>query len=74
MTAKISLWAALFVFCFYFAGHLFDLTANVPNWKSGDASDVQLYRDFYRRSSPTVYFAPLVLGAPILSLIASLSI
>ena len=68
--AKLFLWATLLFFSFYFSGHLFDIIANVPNWESGEVNDVQLYRDFYHKSSPTRYFAPLVLGTPIVSLIA----
>ncbi len=72
MIAKFFLWATVFLFSFYFSGHLFDLTVNVPNWKSGEIADVMLYRDFYHQSSPSVYFAPLVLGTPIISLITLL--
>ena len=68
--AKLFLWATLLFFSFYFSGHLFDIIANVPNWESGEVNDVQLYRDFYHKSSPTRYFAPLVLGTPVVSLIA----
>jgi hypothetical protein len=68
--ARLFLWATLLLFSFYFSGHLFDIVANVPNWQSGEADDVLLYRDFYRHSSPARYFAPLVLGTPVASLVA----
>ncbi len=42
----------------------------MPNWESGEVNDVRIYRDFYHKSSPTKYFAPLVLGTPIVSLTA----
>jgi hypothetical protein len=67
---KLFLWATVLLFSFYFSGHLFDIIVNVPNWESGEVNDVRIYRDFYHKSSPTVYFAPLVLGTPIVSLIA----
>ena len=70
MLAKSFMWATMLLFSFYFAGHLFDIIANVPNWSSGEVGDVTLYRNFYRKSSPSNYFAPLVLGTPIVSLIA----
>lgn len=70
MSTKIFLWLTVIFFSFYFAGHLFDLVANVPNWKSGEIADVEKYRDFYRQTSPKNYFILLVLGTPIISLIS----
>ncbi len=71
MITKISLWLTVILFSFYFAGHLFDLTANIPNWESGEIADVEKYRDFYSQASPKNYFLLLVLGTPIISLISS---
>lgn len=70
MITKISLWLTVILFSFYFAGHLFDLVANIPNWKSGEIGDVEKYRDFYNQASPKNYFLLLVLGTPIISLIS----
>lgn len=69
MITIFLLWLTLTMYSLYFAGHLFDILANVPNWKSGIISDVSKYRDFYVKSSPKNYFLPLVLGTPIISLI-----
>lgn len=67
---KVFLWLTVILFSFYFAGHLFDLLANVPNWKSGEIADVDQYRDFYNQASPKDYFKLLVLGTPVVSLIS----
>lgn len=69
MKQELFLWITVIVFSFYFAGHLFDLLANIPNWKSGDIMDVSKYRDFYAKASPKNYFFPFVIGTPIVSLI-----
>lgn len=65
---ELFLWLTVITFSFYFAGHLFDLLANIPNWKSGDITDVSKYRDFYTKASPKNYFLPLVIGTPIICL------
>lgn len=70
MTTLIFLWLSLILYSFYFAGHLFDILANVPNWKSGELEAVGRYRAFYGKSTPKNYFLPLVLGTPVVSLIA----
>lgn len=67
MLKKIFLWLTVILFSFYFAGHLFDLLANIPNWKSGEIADVKKYRNFYSQASPKNYFVLLVLGTPDLS-------
>lgn len=69
MITIIFLWLTVILFSFYFAGHLFDLVANVPNWKSGEIADVEKYRNFYSQASPKSFFALLVLGTPAVSLI-----
>ena len=70
MKQEIFLWLTVVFFNFYFAGHLFDLLANVPNWKSGDIADVSKYRDFYGKASPKNYFLPFVVGTPVISLLS----
>lgn len=69
MTTDILLIANAVFFSFYVAGHLFDLLANVPNWKSGEMADVENYRNFYSKSTPKNFFAPFVLLTPLLSLV-----
>lgn len=69
MTTTAILWATMLLYCVYFAGHLYDLIANVPNWRSGEVDDVRRYRDFYQRSDPKYFFAPLVVALPLVSLI-----
>lgn len=70
MITNISLWLTVILFSFYFAGHLFDLLANIPNWKSGEIADIVKYRDFYSQASPKNYFLVLVAGTPIISLVS----
>ncbi|MEQ1730017.1 MAG: DUF1772 domain-containing protein [Vicinamibacterales bacterium] len=63
------LWALVVLFGFHLAGHLYDMLANQPNWKSGEIPDVQRYRDFYRVASPARFFAPLVFGCTLMSIV-----
>ncbi len=69
MGTILFLWLTVILYSFYFAGHMFDLLANVPNWKSGEINDVSSYRDFYSKSTPKNYFFPIVVGTPVISLI-----
>lgn len=69
MISELFLWLTVLIFSFYFAGHVFDLLANIPNWKSGDIRDVSKYRDFYTKASPKNYFLPFVVGTPLICLI-----
>ena len=64
----------MLLFSFHFAGHLFDIIANQPNWKSGTITDVSNYRDFYVHSSPKYYFILIVLGSPVVCLLALISV
>lgn len=70
MVTTIFLWLTVLLFSFYFAGHLFDLLANIPNWKSGEIADIEKYRDFYKRASPKNFFILLGLGTPVISLVS----
>lgn len=70
MITTFFLWLTVLLFSFYFAGHLFDLLVNIPNWKSGEISDVVKYREFYSQSSPKNYFLLLVTSTPIISMIS----
>ncbi len=70
MVTKLLLWLTVILFSFHFAGHLFDIVANQPNWKSGEILDVSNYRDFYHYSSPKNYFFLPVVGGPLICLIA----
>ncbi|MEX0686700.1 MAG: DUF1772 domain-containing protein [Balneolales bacterium] len=74
ISLTLLLWMTLVLYVFYFAGHVFDLLANIPNWKSGEVHDVTKYRAFYSNSSPKTYFLPLVLGTPLVSLVTLWSV
>jgi hypothetical protein len=68
MKIKFFLWLTVIIFCFHLGGHLFDMIANQPNWKSGEIADVSRLRDFYAQSSPKNFFIYLVMGGPIINL------
>ncbi|THH40486.1 anthrone oxygenase family protein [Neolewinella litorea] len=70
MTTLFILWLTVLFFAFHLAGHLFDMRANQPNWRSAEPDAVKRYRDFYRVSSPRQFFAPLVIGCPLAALAA----
>lgn len=44
------------------------MTANVPNWKSGDVAEVARYRDFYSKSDPKDFFIPIHIASIVCSL------
>ncbi|CAN5379270.1 hypothetical protein BH10ACI1_BH10ACI1_32310 [soil metagenome] len=66
---KIILWLMVLFFAFFFAGHIFELIANIPNWQSGEIADVARYRDFYAKSGPGDYFSLTHGGSLLFSLI-----
>ncbi len=74
MYTKSLLWLTVIISCFHFGGHLFDMLANQPNWKSGEIMDVLKYRDFYALSSPKNFFIILVMGGPLINLLALVSV
>jgi glucan phosphoethanolaminetransferase (alkaline phosphatase superfamily) len=74
MTSRVLIWTVVILFCFFFAGHLFDLIVNVPNWQSGEIETISNYRDFYWKTTPKAYFLPLMIGTFLVSLIAYLSV
>ena len=66
---KTILWLMVLFFAFFFAGHIFELIANIPNWQSGEIADVARYRDFYAKSGPGNYFSFAHGGSLLFSLI-----
>jgi hypothetical protein len=74
MTARLLLWLTVVIFCFHLGGHLFDILANQPNWRSGEVADVSQLRDFYAKASPTIFFAIITISGPFVSLAALLSV
>jgi hypothetical protein len=56
MKYRFLLWLNALVFCFYLAGHLFDVFILVPNWKSGMMEDIRLYNSFFHQTNPYDYF------------------
>ena len=74
MTSKALIWTVVILFSFFFAGHLFDLIVNVPNWKSGEIGSISSYRDFYWETTPKAYFLPLMIGIFLVSLLALISV
>ena len=69
MFSRLAIWLIVILFGFLFAGHLFDLSVNVPNWKSGEIVEVSAYRDFYVKTTPKVYFLPVMLGLFVVNLL-----
>ena len=64
------LWALVLCFSFFFAGHLYEIIAIVPNWSSGSPEDVGRYRDFLSHSGPGTYFMIVLLPTLISSFLA----
>ncbi len=71
MATTIFLWANVLLYSFHFAGHLLNLTVNIPNWSSGDIKVMNNYANFYHKRNNTQYFAPVII-ASIMTCIISL--
>lgn len=63
MVTTILLWSIILLYSFHFAGHLHNIVANIPNWSSGTAEDMQRYANFYHRRNNTRYFAPVIFAS-----------
>lgn len=73
----LFIWLSVITFSLYFSGHLFDLSAVVPNWRLGDLESITRYRQFFHNATPRTYFNPVIfLGAviPTVTLILSWNI
>ncbi|MBL0172132.1 MAG: DUF1772 domain-containing protein [Gemmatimonadaceae bacterium] len=64
------LWGLVLGYAFFLGGHLYEVTAVVPNWRSGDVADVARYRDFFARSGPGVYFERVLYPTLLLAMLA----
>ncbi|HMS42671.1 MAG TPA: DUF1772 domain-containing protein [Pyrinomonadaceae bacterium] len=71
---KVILWLMVLFFAFFFAGHLFELIALIPNWQSGEIAEVARYRDFLSKSGPGNYFSLTQGGTLLFSLIGLISV
>lgn len=71
MATTIFLWANVLLYSFHFAGHLLNLTVNIPNWSTGEMHVMNNYANFYHKRNNTSYFAPIIM-ASILTCIGSL--
>ena len=71
---KVILWLMVLFFAFFFAGHIFELIAIIPNWQSGEIADVARYRDFFSKSGPGNYFSLTHGGALLFSLIGLIAV
>jgi hypothetical protein len=69
MTTRILLWLLVLFFTVHLSGHIYELLANIPNWRSGEVADVMRYRDFYAKADPKYFFIPVHVGSMLVSLI-----
>ena len=67
------LWALVIGYCLFLGGHLFEIVALVPNWRSGSPIEVGRYRDFLAHSGPGAYFQ-LILLPTLIAAIASVGL
>jgi Domain of unknown function (DUF1772) len=66
-----TLWVLVLGYSFFLGGHLFEITALVPNWRSGSPVEVGRYRDFLAHSGPGVYFQRVLMPTLVAAVLAA---
>ncbi|MBK7394703.1 MAG: hypothetical protein IPI64_15645 [Chloracidobacterium sp.] len=71
---RILLFATVLFLSFHLTGHIYEMLVLVPNWKSGEVSDVVRYVDFIRIGMPSHFFSIAQFGCLLLSLVTFIAV
>jgi hypothetical protein len=69
---RCVLWALAIGYSFFLGGHLFEMIALVPNWRSGSPVDVARYRDFLSQSGPGAFFQIILIPTLIAAIVSAI--